>query len=256
MPIPATIAPLPLTAPVEVKPVAVKGAITEWSTSSLQTLPTTDRTRPKRKIPSLISRTENDVWVDISDRRLPNDRLGGLYSGSQFEGVQTCGKNSYQVKVNIQHVNLKESVLSGYLNIVGLTEDYPDLTTFFEGEIIGPKYSFLTRKWQANHAVDVSHWQKFPSFQPFMNAFNQDGFTYDPSDQDFIYMRWKERFLVPDHRVDNIDGASFAGFYYICYQRSTNTINGFYYFRNHTDWYQKLCLEHVEQRSFAHFEFR
>ena len=29
-------------------------------------------------------------------------------------------------------------------------------------------------------------------------------------------MRWKERFLVPDHRVGNISGASFAGFYYMC----------------------------------------
>ena len=29
-------------------------------------------------------------------------------------------------------------------------------------------------------------------------------------------MRWKERFLVPDHRVRDINGASFAGFYYVC----------------------------------------
>lgn len=29
-------------------------------------------------------------------------------------------------------------------------------------------------------------------------------------------MRWKERFLVPDHRVKSINGASYAGFYYIC----------------------------------------
>ena len=28
-------------------------------------------------------------------------------------------------------------------------------------------------------------------------------------------MRWKERFLVPDHHVSHITGASFAGFYYI-----------------------------------------
>ena len=29
-------------------------------------------------------------------------------------------------------------------------------------------------------------------------------------------MRWKERFLVPDHKVKDINGASFAGFYYVC----------------------------------------
>jgi hypothetical protein len=26
-----------------------------------------------------------------------------------------------------------------------------------------------------------------------------------------VFMRWKERFLVPDHRVQDINGASFAG---------------------------------------------
>jgi len=31
-----------------------------------------------------------------------------------------------------------------------------------------------------------------------------------------VFMRWKEKFLVPDHRVKDINGASFAGFYYIC----------------------------------------
>ena len=41
-------------------------------------------------------------------------------------------------------------------------------------------------------------------------------------------MRWKEQFLVPDHRVKHIAGASFAGFYYICYSKRENTIEGFY----------------------------
>lgn len=35
-------------------------------------------------------------------------------------------------------------------------------------------------------------------------------------DRGFAFMRWKERFLVPDHRVTSINGASYAGFYYIC----------------------------------------
>jgi hypothetical protein len=69
-------------------------------------------------------------------------------------------------------------------------------------------------------------------------------------------MRWKERFLVPDHRVNNVDGASFAGFYYICYQRSTNEIKGFYFYFNNHEWYQQLILEHVEERAFGSFEFR
>lgn len=30
-------------------------------------------------------------------------------------------------------------------------------------------------------------------------------------DRGAVFMRWKERFLVPDHRVQDINGASFAG---------------------------------------------
>lgn len=29
-------------------------------------------------------------------------------------------------------------------------------------------------------------------------------------------MRWKEQFVVPSSQAQNIHGASFAGFYYLC----------------------------------------
>ena len=38
--------------------------------------------------------------------------------------------------------------------IKGLTEEYPTLTTFFDGEIISEKYPFLTRKWEADEDID------------------------------------------------------------------------------------------------------
>ncbi|EPB84894.1 hypothetical protein HMPREF1544_08329 [Mucor circinelloides 1006PhL] len=210
----------------------------------------------KKRNTSLFSRDEDDYWVDISNKRLRNTRLGALYAGSRFKGVQKCGISKYNVMVDIQHVDLKESKISGYLNIEGLTNECPELTTFFEGEIIGPQYPFLTRKWQAQQYIDALHWGKFPSFEPFLHTFNDDDFTYDPFDNDFIYMRWKEHFLVPDHCVSNIEGASFAGFYYICYQRSTNEIKGFYFYHNNPEWFQQLVLEHVEEHSFSNFEFR
>ncbi|GAW01201.1 vesicle-mediated transport protein [Lentinula edodes] len=40
--------------------------------------------------------------------------------------------------------------------------------------------------------------------------------TISDRDRGAIFMRWKERFLIPDHRVQDICGASFAGFYYVC----------------------------------------
>jgi len=55
-------------------------------------------------------------------------------------------------------VDLAESFLCGYLRINGLTEEYPELTTYFEAEIIGPKHSFLTRKWDADELIDEEHW--------------------------------------------------------------------------------------------------
>ena len=48
--------------------------------------------------------------------------------------------------------------MCGYLKIKGLTEEYPTLTTFFDGEIISKKYPFLTRKWEADEDVDKKHW--------------------------------------------------------------------------------------------------
>ncbi|PRD29033.1 UNVERIFIED_CONTAM: Glucose-induced degradation protein 4-like protein [Trichonephila clavipes] len=45
----------------------------------------------------------------------------------------------------------------------------------------------------------------------------------------------KEHFLVPDHTIKDISGASFAGFYYICFQKSSSTIEGYYYHRS-SEW--------------------
>lgn len=42
-------------------------------------------------------------------------------------------------------------------------------------------------------------------------------------------MRWKEYFLVPDHRVRSISGASFEGFYFICFNQVLGTISGIYF---------------------------
>ena len=64
----------------------------------------------------------------------------------------------------LQHVDEANSYLCGYLKIKGLTEEYPTLTTFFDGEIISEKYPFLTRKWDADEEVDKKHWVRFVMF--------------------------------------------------------------------------------------------
>ncbi|KAI8971556.1 vacuolar import/degradation protein Vid24 [Mycotypha africana] len=190
---------------------------------------------------------------------MQSDCVGELYAGSMFKGTQKCGTTSYEVNVEILNVNMKESTLSGYLKIKGLTSEFPELTTFFQAEIIGSKYSFHTRKWQADRQSDLLHWKKFPSFvQSYLENFAKDELWQEEDDQDgdFLYMRWKEMFLVPDHHINAIHGASFAGFYYICYQRSTKHIKGYYFFRHHKDWFQELNLDYVPDAGFSHYEFR
>ncbi|KAF9957556.1 GID complex subunit 4, VID24 [Mortierella alpina] len=209
--------------------------------------------------------------------RITPSKTFHLYAGSRFRGKQRSGSHSYDVEVDIKHVDLAESFLCGYLRINGLTEEYPELTTYFEAEIIGPKHSFLTRKWDADELIDEEHWTLFKPFEclassvfygldvhdgddeddhmpcPHHHHYNPQ--TYNHRNEDVVFMRWKEHFLVPDHRVRGISGASFAGFYYICYSKTTGQISGYYYHQS-SEKFQQLLLTHVESRSFASYEFR
>jgi len=67
--------------------------------------------------------------------------------------------------------------------------------------------------------------------------------------------RMQEHFLVPDHKIDNINGASFAGFYYICYQKSNATIDGYYYHRS-SEQFQSLVLRHSPEITLPMYQFR
>lgn len=204
---------------------------------------------------------EEELQVDLEPPLPANYRLMGiptslLYNGSRFQGHQKSKGNCYDVEVVLQHVDEPKAFLCGYLKIKGLTEEYPTLTTYFDGEIISSGHPFLTRKWDADEDVDRKHWGKFVSFYSFAKNFNSDNFDYDGlKATDYVYMRWKEHFLVPDHTIKNIIGASFAGFYYICFQKSTATIEGYYYHKQ-SEWFQSLNLQHVPERNTGVFQFR
>ena len=116
--------------------------------------------------------------------------------------------------------------------VTGLTPEHATLTTFFEGEIIGPKYTFQTRHedWGASDKEDMKHWARFPAWRPLAKQAKKPDFHYKNStNRENMFMRWKEKFLVPDHRVREINGASFEGFYYICFNQVLGTINGIYF---------------------------
>ncbi|SPO20777.1 uncharacterized protein UTRI_00254 [Ustilago trichophora] len=157
-----------------------------------------------------------DPLAELSRLRTPPKGRGCLYPGATFNGTQKSGRNSYDVTVRIVNVDLEVSHLCGYLNIRGLTEDWPELTTYFDAEIIGDRYGFVTGKWGATEADDLKHWARFPPFRPLRSALSKPGLRFNHLNKPFVFMRWKEKFLVPDHRVRDINGASFAGFYYVC----------------------------------------
>jgi hypothetical protein len=147
----------------------------------------------------------------------------------------------------------------------GLTEDHPSLTTYFEGEIIGSKYSFITQhpEWGSNEKVDRQHWARFPAYKPLSKYSSRPELvTKDWMQKEHLFMRWKEYFLVPDHRVRTISGASFEGFYYISFNQVSGGIEGIYFHAKSekyvvhllytnaqmltTGRFQKLQLEHVQ----------
>lgn len=193
-----------------------------------------------------------------SVRLLPSTSCSFLRSGARFEGQQTSDKQKYEVSVELKHVDMKESFLCGYLRIKGLTDDYPELTTYFEGEMIGPKYSFHTRRpeWNSTTDNDIRHWSRFPAYRPIAKLAKKQDYVYKNfAEREYIFMRWKEYFLVPDHNVKQINGASFEGFYYICFHQMTGSVSGIY-FHARSERFQKLELSYVPERTFASFEFR
>lgn len=66
---------------------------------------------------------------------------------------------------------------------------------------------------------------------------------------------FQEHFLVPDHTIKDINGASFAGFYYICFQKSTATIEGYYYHRS-SEWYVFVFKTWAEKKYMYTFWFK
>eukprot|EP00041_Stephanoeca_diplocostata_P007673 m.110601 g.110601 ORF g.110601 m.110601 type:complete len:237 (-) comp16983_c0_seq1:195-905(-) len=191
--------------------------------------------------------SDSDEDADVNQHH-----CSALYPGCQFKGYQTNGDKKYEVEVRLREVNLAQSYLCGDLLIRGLTTEYPELITCFDAEVIGDRYNFETGKWKTTRSIDLQHWRRFGAFA----GVEQQDYKHDPKRSDHMFMRWKEQFLVPDHRVDALKGgASFAGFYYICFQRDTGHIDGLYY-HTQSEMYQRLVLKRVPERKFGTYDFR
>lgn len=176
-----------------------------------------------------------DPLADITRLRVRSKGYKCLQPGATFKGTQKSGRNSYDVNVTIvvsvvatehtvavanafyihsfhQDVDFASSFLCGYLRIRGLTDDWPELTTYFDAQIIGMRHGFDTQDWGASRQEDMVHWARFPAFRAMQKDLLEPRLTLPANtSRSAVFMRWKERFLVPDHRVQDISGASFAG---------------------------------------------
>ncbi|KAH8102007.1 vacuolar import and degradation protein-domain-containing protein [Phellopilus nigrolimitatus] len=227
-----------------------------------------------------------DPLADITRLRVRSRGFRCLYPGATFRGTQKSGRNSYDVNVTIVDVDFGASSLCGYLRIRGLTDDWPELTTYFDAQIIGLRHGFDTQAWGATRQEDLVHWARFPAFAALRPELREPRLTLPANTaRPAVFMRWKERFLVPDHRVQDISGASFAGerrFYYVCVdfdpqpqappapaQGNPNCVQGppppigepvasmcGFYFHQNSEPYQQLSLTHVKDRFRSSFEFR
>ncbi|KAJ3574819.1 hypothetical protein NP233_g1505 [Leucocoprinus birnbaumii] len=200
-------------------------AITHFSPPAVSSLRQPHSREPREKPPNTVAISTPDPLADVTRIRVRTRANHCLYPGATFEGTQKSGRNSYDVTVTIVvcHPHFS-SRMCPFTHLSppscsprsGYAYDWPELTTYFDAEIIGSRYGFLTQNWGASENEDLVHWSRFPAFRHIKHEAKRPRLTIDDRDRGAVFMRWKEKFLVPDHRVHDINGASFAGFYYVC----------------------------------------
>ncbi|SMN18022.1 similar to Saccharomyces cerevisiae YBR105C VID24 Peripheral membrane protein located at Vid (vacuole import and degradation) vesicles [Maudiozyma saulgeensis] len=193
--------------------------------------------------------------------------LPWLRPKTSFSGYQISGYKRYKVTVTLHSVQMPSNNsmmittnphLCGTLTIKGLTQTNPQISTFFEGFAVTSNNNpcgFLSSSWPcddpqlvpmtATDSIDMEHWLHFPSFKQ-KSLLDSQNESYN--EQRYIYMRWKERFMLPDPFEDGIEGASFDGFYYIVHDQQLGIIQGFYY-QEQAEKFQQLELAPTKDSS-------
>lgn len=73
----------------------------------------------------------------------------------------------------------------------------------------------------------------------------------DPLNDTHVYMRWKELFLTDPHpQPTTLCGASYDGFYYVCWCRANKSIDAFYYHDSQDTQFQHLRLGWIGSERF------
>lgn len=183
-----------------------------------------------------------------------------------FTGYQISGYKKYQVTVTLKTVNFTKGPanvtsphMTGFLSINGLTNNHPEISTFFDAyAVTDSEFGFLSSTWDQLNSLtstdenDLEHWYSFPAFKQF-KQFNNVIDNY--LNERFIFMRWKEKFLIDDPSLDTIEGASYDGYYYIVHDQYTGNIQGFYYHKDAEKFQQLELMPYAKHPGNSSFEF-
>lgn len=174
-------------------------------------------------------------------------RCSLLGPGSAFVGSQVFSNNPahgrderWKVSVRITEADVERGLLRGVMDAVN---QHPGgtsgVSTFWEGEVLdGDRVGLLTGRLGATAQVDRVHWARFPPVERML-ARIRAGEDPDPTDLSrYLLMRWKETFFVASPSECAL---TIAGFYYICFDRVTGAVDG-YYFDPRSNPFQRLQL--------------
>lgn len=170
-----------------------------------------------------------------------------LSSGQSFIGSQRVpdaparAADDWQVVVRIQGLDMSNGYVCGVMEAQNVPQARTPIITFWEGEIVdNNNYTFFTQKWVAQREDDLQHWSKFPAFAALEHDVKrQGGRSQQLATSPCIFMRWKEVYFV---NTSESCGLTIAGFYYICIDRQSGAITG-YYFDPKSQPFQFLSLK-------------
>lgn len=182
------------------------------------------------------------------NKPLPQQRALPTPASSTAPGVPySKDMDEWRVNVVIQGVDLRRGTICGSMEALDVPKADSPVVTFWTGEIIDNiNHFFRTRRWLVPLEKDVEHWKHFLAFCPFQPAVHSDSLhRVDLSQHRYIFMRWKELFFAsPGEEC----GLTIAGFYYVCMDRHTGSILGFYY-DPECQPFQRLQLNAVSTRN-------
>ncbi|KAM7536731.1 hypothetical protein Aperf_G00000082939 [Anoplocephala perfoliata] len=191
-------------------------------------------------------------WVDLGPCPfMPEGTLSTscIHSGAHFVGSQISRCKKYVVDVTFL-VDKASKDTDNFEN----PDNGKSATSFFNGEIISRQFPFVTGKWGATIETDTNHWNELNVMARFPNYY-RDSFDYSQLENfDHVYMRWKESFILPDS-TKNSDRKPSSGFYYICLQKSTGELTGYFHNKS-SERLQLLELKYDPQVTSTAFQIR